>query len=630
MRKLTRITTSLLGAAAFATTLATPAAAQPIEGPENVLILIDMSGSMMREGQSEGVTRWADAMAAAQVWLAEYQTSAGGGDEHKVAVWGFQEGGMVPLWPLAGDCADILTVPSGRGSEDADLCVMPTAEDFQPLIDAFASGGAIDSQHPPELGGPRTNLAHGLCEMIAYFITMSGEQWSIILEADGNENFTPLEDLCYGEKAVLEETFSINPTVEDWGFQGDQTETTWQSKTMRAAVRATLPQATAVATELATGFLEGSEYCNFYGEHADYPGNTCVEPSSNLHWKVDLHQTVCEEYGYDCSPWVYAGGGTYPAMMALAGPGMALVEDPDGGYTFSPLVLMSAAAPATPLSVPVAPASFPSLPFGELGLFNTLTTSSPQSTLTVYLGGTDHEFGTDHVIPADVDDSGCADMADLQIITQEDVWLQRAILPLEIAIRADITHDGFVNYDDLNMLLEPAHWGQGCVNYPPHPEGGPSCWNSEVDGLETDLDCGGGECAPCADGRYCVVDEDCENENCIDGICGGPSPSTCTADVAIDIGAPGQSVVVDNAACIKVEDGLPSWWGTRDMELQSQWGGTFPVPFTWTSSCTYSEGVEQFTGSWQGKLLSTTSEDCPTLIQLQGEGGDVRLTYYGR
>jgi hypothetical protein len=52
-----------------------------------------------------------------------------------------------------------------------------------------------------------------------------------------------------------------------------------------------------------------------------------------------------------------------------------------------------------------------------------------------------------------------------------------------------------------------------------------SCTNGKLDGTETDIDCGGSSCAPCADGRTCKVGADC-----VDGVCAG----TCAAPTCTD------------------------------------------------------------------------------------------------
>lgn len=52
---------------------------------------------------------------------------------------------------------------------------------------------------------------------------------------------------------------------------------------------------------------------------------------------------------------------------------------------------------------------------------------------------------------------------------------------------------------------------------------GDHCENREIDADETDTDCGGQDCDPCAIGRDCEADIDCVNNSCTMGICRAPS-----------------------------------------------------------------------------------------------------------
>lgn len=56
----------------------------------------------------------------------------------------------------------------------------------------------------------------------------------------------------------------------------------------------------------------------------------------------------------------------------------------------------------------------------------------------------------------------------------------------------------------------------------------PSCVNARVDGLETDVDCGGLECGACENTKICTINADCISENCIAGIC--ESADSCRVD----------------------------------------------------------------------------------------------------
>jgi hypothetical protein len=45
-----------------------------------------------------------------------------------------------------------------------------------------------------------------------------------------------------------------------------------------------------------------------------------------------------------------------------------------------------------------------------------------------------------------------------------------------------------------------------------------NCADGFVSGDETDVDCGG-SCPKCPDGAVCLLPQDCQDENCLDGIC---------------------------------------------------------------------------------------------------------------
>jgi hypothetical protein len=50
--------------------------------------------------------------------------------------------------------------------------------------------------------------------------------------------------------------------------------------------------------------------------------------------------------------------------------------------------------------------------------------------------------------------------------------------------------------------------------------GAASCTDGIEDGAETDVDCGGNACAPCAVGKKCLVDSDCLTSVCsLAGVC---------------------------------------------------------------------------------------------------------------
>jgi hypothetical protein len=54
---------------------------------------------------------------------------------------------------------------------------------------------------------------------------------------------------------------------------------------------------------------------------------------------------------------------------------------------------------------------------------------------------------------------------------------------------------------------------------PPDLAPPPSCMDKIKNGMETDVDCGGPFCSQCADGKMCVVNLDCMDKVCANGIC---------------------------------------------------------------------------------------------------------------
>ncbi|MDF1566083.1 MAG: hypothetical protein P1V51_23820, partial [Deltaproteobacteria bacterium] len=59
--------------------------------------------------------------------------------------------------------------------------------------------------------------------------------------------------------------------------------------------------------------------------------------------------------------------------------------------------------------------------------------------------------------------------------------------------------------------------------------GGVACDNGVQDGFESDIDCGGGICTPCVDGRLCRQNDDCASGTCSSQVC--TTPASCTDGV---------------------------------------------------------------------------------------------------
>jgi len=615
--------------------LSTPAQA------ETVIFVLDQSGSMARAGLSgniENGVRWDDATSAARVWAESYAQSAEQG--HAVSVWGFKDGGAAQLWPSTDeDCTDLEggEIENLYGEDSLDpigtICLMPTdSPDFwQPFVNAFGPGeiddpadnGVIYEGHPPIYGGPQTPLAEGLCTAITAVRNRSGIK-SVILEADGNENNS--DGLCFN--AAENDTYSFpEETLPDWGYPLNG----WEARTLRRVVRFPQTAQAAIvdsgALQVPSGTVDNSEWCRFFGP--DDPGNICTAPVANpnaMHWKVDLHYSICNDTtasGVECADFVVPDhwaeeSGLMARSFFLGTPEAPSNDSAGNGISLSRLSV----APA------VASGSFTSIQERELALFETFANSTAKSSLRTFVRGDGTTYGVTHKLAGDVDDSGCTDQADLSIIKQKDVWLKQAVAPLQIAIKADLNRDGWVNEFDKAIVLSAAHWGEGCANPPAHPEAGPSCHNNVLDGNETDTDCGGEDCGNCAAHSVCETADDCVSGTCTGARC--VAPVACTESKAIDLGTPGTTKTVANNACVKIKN-VPSWWGTsRTVLLQTGSGGTYPVPYHWESSCKGTHGSGNLSGNWQSRTFGPTSKNCATLIQLNGTGGNVKLTYYGQ
>jgi hypothetical protein len=85
-----------------------------------------------------------------------------------------------------------------------------------------------------------------------------------------------------------------------------------------------------------------------------------------------------------------------------------------------------------------------------------------------------------------------------------------------------------------------------------------SCSDGIQNGTETDIDCGGGSCAPCAAGRHCLSQTDCTTNSCVNGTCA--AGTSCTngirdgSETDIDCGGPSCSPCPNGASCLQARD----------------------------------------------------------------------------
>lgn len=98
----------------------------------------------------------------------------------------------------------------------------------------------------------------------------------------------------------------------------------------------------------------------------------------------------------------------------------------------------------------------------------------------------------------------------------------------------------------------------------PPPTPGPTCSDGIKNGRETDVDCGGPDCPPCALDQVCIYSGDCRTGNCDDRECEGCSSNfncgfdpdgarcTCVAGICYSSGATGETCQA-SATCGSVD-----------------------------------------------------------------------------
>jgi hypothetical protein len=102
----------------------------------------------------------------------------------------------------------------------------------------------------------------------------------------------------------------------------------------------------------------------------------------------------------------------------------------------------------------------------------------------------------------------------------------------------------------------------------------------------------------------------------------------CTIDNALNLGPRNTQIRVPSDACVKVSQ-YPSWWNFTNGLVTLQSGtGTFPVPATWKDACTGQVGEFTFTTAWQSQPIGFHTSNCPALIQLNGNGAPLQMTWW--
>ncbi len=114
----------------------------------------------------------------------------------------------------------------------------------------------------------------------------------------------------------------------------------------------------------------------------------------------------------------------------------------------------------------------------------------------------------------------------------------------------------------LLLLLSIGGWSSCGGTAAPSPKG--SCSDGKKDGHETDVDCGGGTCAPCVVGDACVVAQDCTSNTCTGSVCRMP-PQQCLdgtrngGETDIDCGGGTCPACGDGKDCLFNSDCQSDW-----------------------------------------------------------------------
>ena len=87
----------------------------------------------------------------------------------------------------------------------------------------------------------------------------------------------------------------------------------------------------------------------------------------------------------------------------------------------------------------------------------------------------------------------------------------------------------------------------------------PTCFDSILNGQETDVDCGGPACPTCADGKACQQNTDCTANSCFANVCGQAAPNCMDGakngqETDVDCGGPTCLGCANGNACVQNRD----------------------------------------------------------------------------
>jgi len=108
--------------------------------------------------------------------------------------------------------------------------------------------------------------------------------------------------------------------------------------------------------------------------------------------------------------------------------------------------------------------------------------------------------------------------------------------------------------DDLACLVPTDCVGGECIN---NICASPSCEDTLLNGTETDIDCGGLECLPCANDLNCLENFDCASNICTNGLCVAPTCEDLAkngSETDVDCGGPDCLGCADGQLCLEDTD----------------------------------------------------------------------------
>ena len=463
-------------------------------GVQYVLILLDQTGSMATVSNSgAGTTFWDDAVSGAQAWVS-FDSGATPLPRRAYSVWTFydtkcagcgttNQDGALQVWPAltnngqstsSTDCG-----PSTGSTFEATtgFCVFNSGDStgYGALAARLGDFGNTDqtslrNAFRAATGVGNTPLADSLCQTMEQLqLSVSAQNRILLLETDAGENDSV--NPCAapnGFTNIPAGATSFNKQDVDWDLTGAAPGVTpdpvnnpsWEAKVMRRAVRlagtgttpiTTPPDVSSEAAAEAKGPIEPGE---------DLP------PLMGL--RVDLHFMICNGGDPPPCPVTTAFG---PRMPGINLPGLGVVAvGPMEGKGGSPTLATPKFAVTQAMTAPVtttgqttiAAPGVPLIDTNEFLFFQALGHVNSKSTFRAITSDSSVHFGKSHRLTGDVDDSGCVDHADFAEVTQKDIYHQRAVLPLELATRADLNHDGWVTKADAAIVI--ANWGHGCIN----------------------------------------------------------------------------------------------------------------------------------------------------------------------